>query len=276
MARLPLVVLNMARAQGDYWQATRGGGHGDYRTPVLAPMDVPEAVELTQLAIHWAATWRNPVLVFGDYYLAHTMQSVTVEKLDFGPLPPPDWALDGSSGGTGKAKLLSSLSQTKRRDQAGYDLGRVYEEHARHIATMLAGVESRAEVGHTDDADVVVVAYGTPGRYVRAAVESLRAEGEKVGYVRPVTLLPFPAEAVRTAAAGAKCVAVYEVNTGQMYDDVRLALLGSVPTEFIGGPSYDESGFGIAPDLEVHKMKDRIRGVLERATGGSATMEVSA
>ena len=84
MARLPLVVLNMARAQGDYFQATRGGGHGDYRHLVLAPMDVPEAVQLTGLAFELAAEWRNPVLVFGDYYLAHTTQSVTLD-----PAPGP-------------------------------------------------------------------------------------------------------------------------------------------------------------------------------------------
>ena len=84
LARLPLVVLDMARAQGDYYQATRGGGHGDYRTPVLAPMDVAEAVELTGLAFDLAATWRNPVVVLGDYYLAHTSRSVTVPP---GPAP---------------------------------------------------------------------------------------------------------------------------------------------------------------------------------------------
>src|SRR5579864_9329 len=95
LARLPLVVLNMARAQGDYWQATRGGGHGDYRHLVLAPMDVAEAVELSQLAFHLAATWRNPVLVFGDYYLAHTAQSVELPGRNSTLPPTPDWALDG-------------------------------------------------------------------------------------------------------------------------------------------------------------------------------------
>src|SRR5438309_7882768 len=87
LARVPLVVLNMARAQGDYFQATRGGGHGDYRHIVLAPMDVPEAVELVQLAFHLSAVWRNPVLVFGDYYLAHTSGSVDVTPREFGPRP---------------------------------------------------------------------------------------------------------------------------------------------------------------------------------------------
>src|SRR5438046_3209978 len=87
LAHLPLVVLNMARAQGDYYQSTRGGGHGDYRHLVLAPMDVPEAVELTQLAFHLADTWRNPVMVYGDYLTAHMQEAVAVERLAFGAVP---------------------------------------------------------------------------------------------------------------------------------------------------------------------------------------------
>lgn len=259
MARLPLVVLNMARAQGDYFQATRGGGHGDYRTPVLAPMDVPEAVELTQLAFHWAATWRNPVLVFGDYYLAHTSQSVAVERVDFGPPPAADWALDGSSGGTGRAKLVSPLGTQKQRDDVGYDLAEHYVACAAATDAMLRGIEPLAEVAMCDDADIVVVAYGTPGRYIRAAVRALRAEGVRAGYVRPISLLPFPTDAVARAAEGAKVVAVYENNSqGQMLDDVRLAVLGRAPVTFIGGLSLDSSGFGIAPDLDVAVLRDRI------------------
>src|SRR5215469_11830456 len=98
MARLPLVVLNMARAQGDYWQATRGGGHGDYRHLVLAPVDVAEAVDLVQRAFQLAAAWRNPVVVLGDYYLAHTARAVAVSLPNTQP-PLADWALTGQSGG---------------------------------------------------------------------------------------------------------------------------------------------------------------------------------
>src|SRR3954447_23164916 len=157
LAALPLVVLNMARAQGDYYQATRGGGHGDYRHIVLAPMDVAEAVELTQLAFHLAFTWRNPVLVYGDYYLAHTTQSVTVEKLDFGPKPVVDWALDGSTGGSKRAKLVSSMGVAKQRDSVGYDLSEHYLAGAAATELMAASVTPLVEVGHCDDADVVVV-----------------------------------------------------------------------------------------------------------------------
>lgn len=262
LARLPLVVLNMARAQGDYFQATRGGGHGDYRHLVLAPMDVREAVELVQLAFHLTAVWRNPVLVFGDYYLAHTSQSVSVSARDFGPRPEADWALDGSTGGSGRAKLVSPLGASKQRDDVGYNLADHYAACAAATATMTASVEPMAESGYTDDAEVVVVAFGTPAKYVRAAVRQLRDHGARVGYVRPVTLFPFPADAVAAAAEGVRAVAVYENNQGQMIDDVRLAVLGRAPVMFIGGLSLDSSGFGIAPDLDVEVLRARIEGLL--------------
>src|SRR5438045_5156204 len=109
LAELPLVAFNMARGQGDYFQSTRGGGHGDYRHIVLAPMDIAEAVELTQLAFHLADKWCNPVLVLGDYLLAHTAEAVDVSPIEFPSLPANDWAVDGSRTGTGRARTISSL-----------------------------------------------------------------------------------------------------------------------------------------------------------------------
>jgi 2-oxoglutarate/2-oxoacid ferredoxin oxidoreductase subunit alpha len=267
MAQLPIVVLNMARAQGDYFQATRGGGHGDYRTPVLAPMDVAEAAVLVQHAFHLADLWRNPVLLFGDYYLAHTYSSVDIEPLDLGPLPVKDWALDGSSSGTGRARLVSPLGDTKQRDDVGYDLADFYLRAAAKTRAMIDGIERLADVGHCDDADLVVVAFGTAGKYVRYAVTKLREQGRRVGYVRPITLFPFPDEAVRAAAAGARQVVVYENNQGQMVDDVRLALEGAVPVRFIGGLSLDSSGFGIAPDFDVEVLSRRIEAALDELGG---------
>ena len=267
MAHLPLVILNMARAQGDYFQATRGGGHGDYRTPVLAPMDVAEAAELAQRAFHLADVWRNPVMLFADYYIAHTYQSVSIEPIDFGPVPAKDWALDGSSSGSGRAKLVSPLGDTKQRDDVGYDLADYYLRAAAKTSAMVAGVERLVDVGSCDDADLVVVAFGTAGKYVRYAVAQLRTEGHRVGYVRPISLFPFPDAALRDAVAGARLVAVYENNQGQMIDDVRLSLEGAVPVRFIGGLSLDSSGFGIAPDFDVEVLRRRIAGVLGELGG---------
>ena len=126
LAELPLVIFDMARNGGDYFQATRGGGHGDYRHIVLAPSDIHEAVELTQLAFHLADTWRNPVLVYGDYLTAHTRESVTVEPIDFGPVPEKPWALDGSLAGTTQSRIVSPLGFEK--------VGRANPGIERHLA----------------------------------------------------------------------------------------------------------------------------------------------
>lgn len=261
LARIPLVVLNMARAQGDYWQATRGPGHGDSRMPVLAPMDVPEAITLTQLAFELAYRWRNPVLVFGDYYLAHTASSVDVSAVEHAPLVADDWALTGATSGSGNARLVSPLGSGRHGANSSYADHLV--ECARATETMLAGIEPLAETGFCDDADVVVVAFGTPAKYVRAVVTRLRAEGARIGYVRPITLLPFPSEILARAAAGARTVAVYENSQGQMVDDVRLAMEGAVPVQFIGRLSLDSSGFGIAPDLDSDYLRNRLLATYE-------------
>ncbi|HLX88267.1 MAG TPA: hypothetical protein VKR22_07430 [Acidimicrobiales bacterium] len=267
LARLPLVVLNMARGQGDYFQATRGGGHGDYRHVVLAPKDAAEAVELVGLAFELTTRWRNPVVVMGDYYLAHTSRTVEIPP----PRAPsvPAWALDGSSGGSGAAKLVSFLGSYKQRDDVGYNLADHYRACAAETKAMVAGVTPLAETHHVDDAEVIAVAFGTPARFVLAAVRELRAEGARVGLVRPITLFPFPSAALAAAASGAKVVAVYENNQGQMVDDVRLSLLGAVPVEFIGGLSLDDSGFGIGPELEVGEVRRRIEALLGRGTSGA-------
>ena len=262
-ARLPLVVLNMARGQGDYFQATRGGGHGDYRHIVLAPSDVTEAVELIQLAFDLADRWRNPVMFLGDYFLAHVLEAVEVEPARFPPQEEKSWSLDGMSGGSGSAKLISPLGSQKRGTPGYVDHGTHLATIAEHVRAMGEGVEPLVETAWLEDAELVVVAYGTPGSYVRFAVEQLREAGAPVGFARPVTLWPFPRSAIAEAAAGARAVAVYELNTGQMVEDVRLSVLGRCPVEFIGGMSFDSSGFGIAPDLDVDRLGERITRALD-------------
>ncbi len=160
LAELPLVVFNMARGQQDYFQSTRGGGHGDYRHIVLSPVDITEAVELTQLAFHLADKWRNPVLVYGDYLTAHTREAVTIDRIDFGAVPEKPWALDGSLTGTKRSRLVSPLGFEKHgRENPGI------ERHLRRIAAKHQEIEReevRVETGHVDDAETVVVAFGSP------------------------------------------------------------------------------------------------------------------
>ncbi len=258
-AELPLVIFNMARGQGDYYQATRGGGHGDYRHIVLAPADTQEAVALTQLAFDLADRWRNPVLVYGDYLIAHTVESVEIEPLAFPPLADKDWAVDGSLGGSGRSRTVNPLGVEKRT--MGIDPEGLWRRlQAKH--EQIEGEEVRVESEFTEDAELVVVAFGSLARFVRYVVRALRQEGIAVGYVRPITLWPFPSEVVAAAAETARCVAVMEQNAGQMIDDVRLAVLGRAPVVSIGGISTDPSGFGIGGMLNPEFVRKRIEGAL--------------
>jgi 2-oxoglutarate ferredoxin oxidoreductase subunit alpha len=263
MAGIGFVVLNMARGQGDYYQATRGGGHGDYRTPVLAPSGPAEVPALVAEAFDLADQWRTPVLVVGDYYLAHTSIDAETGDAPPSPRPAPSWSLDGTSGGSGRAKLVSPLGTTKQRDGVGYDLAEHYALCAERREAMTAGIEPRAELLDTEDAEVVLVAYGTMARVGAAAVGELRARGVRAGLVRPITLWPFPTDDVVAAVEGAATVAVYENNAGQMIDDVRLAVLGRVPVVGLNGFRTDSSAFGISPDVSVEQLVASVRRVME-------------
>ncbi len=273
-ARVPMVVLNMARGQGDYFQATRGGGHGDYRTIVLAPADLPEAVELVQLAFDLADRFRNPVMFMGDYYLAHVVEAVDTGPRVFPPLPAKDWALDGSTSGTGKARIVSPIMPTKRDAPVFVEYGAYLEAIGERMDAMTSAVEPLFEEGGCDDADYVVVAYGTPARIVRYVAEKMRREGVRVGFFRPISLYPFPVEALVAATRSVKCVGVYELNAGQMIDDVRLTGIDRT-VEFIGGISFDDSGFGIAPELTPARVEARIRRAMEDMAG-QGVQEVAA
>jgi len=258
-AELPLVVINMARGQYDYTQATRGGGHGDYRHLVLAPIDVDEAVDLVPLAFDLADRWRNPVQIYGDYLLAHTVQSVAVAPRAFPPLPAKDWAVDGSLGGTGRARNINSLGLV--RDLKGI---RPQELWTRLQAKWdrMAAEEIRFEAEHTADAELVVVAFGSLAKFARYVVRQLRAEGRAVGYFRPITLWPFPKVELGRAAGGCRRIAVLEQNAGQMVEDVLLSVLGRVETVSIGGISTDNSGFGVGDLLNADEVRRRIEGAL--------------
>ncbi len=258
-AEIPIVIFNMARGQGDYFQATRGGGHGDYRHIVLAPQSVGEAVELTQLAFHLADQWRHPVVIYGDYLIAHTAEAVEIVRRDFGPLPEKEWAVDGTLGGSGRSRNLNPIGMEK--GSKGIDPNGYWQKLAEK-EDRIAAAEQRWEAVDTDDAELLVVAFGTLARFARAAIRDLRAEGVRVGLFRPISLWPFPKQALAEAAQGCTRVAVLEQNAGQMIEDVQLSLLGSHPVVPIGGISTDAAGFGIGALLDSDRIAGRMRDAL--------------
>jgi 2-oxoglutarate ferredoxin oxidoreductase subunit alpha len=238
-AELPCVIVNMVRggpglgsiqpAQSDYYQSTRGGGHGDYRMLVLAPSSVQEAVELTQEAFDLADKYRNPVLIMGDGLIGQMMEPVEMpEHKERTDLPPKTWAATGWKPGCGRDRaVINSL----------YIDPAVLEKHVNHLYekyAIMEQTECRWQEEMTDDADYVICAYGTTARIARSAMRKLRAEGIKAGLIRPITLWPFPAASIAKAADHAKAFLTVEMSMGQMVDDVKLAVEGKKPVHFFG------------------------------------------
>jgi 2-oxoisovalerate ferredoxin oxidoreductase alpha subunit len=233
-AELPCVVADITRAgpglgniapeQGDYNQVVKGGGHGNYKTLVLAPDSAQEMADLTTLAFDLADKYRNPVVLMADGFIGQMMEPV--EFAPPRPVPqPPDWAVTGVAGSRNNL-IFSIYLEPDRWEQHVLKLDAKYREAERQ--------EVRVERWRTEDADVVLVGYGIVGRVLKAVVEHLRAKGLRVGLLRPITLFPFPTLAIREVARRAKAFAVVEMSTGQLRDDVRLALEGRAPVEFYG------------------------------------------
>ena len=260
-AQIPVLAVNMCRGQGDYFQATRGGGHGDYRFIVLAPASAQEAVDLAQLAFHLADKWRNPVMIMGDFLLSHTSELVEFRPPAFPELPPKTWAITGANGRRG-----ITLSPLGPPEKLSTDIAAALAAAtAKHAG--IKAEEVRAETGHLDDAELVVVAFGFPGRFAKYAVRLARERGLRVGFVRPISLWPFPSDVIARAAVRARAVAVFELNAGQMVEDVELAVRGRAPVHSIGGISHDHSGFGVGPLLNVEYILQRIEDVYYRTAG---------
>jgi len=260
-AQIPVLAVNMCRGQGDYFQATRGGGHGDYRFIVLAPASAQEAVDLAQLAFHLADKWRNPVMIMGDFLLSHTSELVEFRPQAFPELPPKTWAITGANGRRG-----ITLSPLGPPEKLSTDIAAALAAAtAKHAG--IKAEEVRAETGHLDDAELVVVAFGFPGRFAKYAVRLARERGLRVGFVRPISLWPFPTDVIARAAVRARAVAVFELNAGQMVEDVELAVRGRAPVHSIGGISHDHSGFGVGPLLNVEYILQRIEDIYYRTAG---------
>jgi 2-oxoglutarate/2-oxoacid ferredoxin oxidoreductase subunit alpha len=234
---LPAVVVDMVRggpgmgnispAQSDYMQATRGGGHGDYKTIVLAPGSVQELTEVIPLAFDLADEYRNPVIVLGDGMLGQMMEPVSFDDMPIPKTFPKDYILTGAKDRPSRM-VRSLLFDTKEEEEHNWKLVRKYQRMERQ--------EVRYETFLTDDADMVVLAYGIGARIVRGAIKRLRQEGLKVGLLRPITVWPFPARALRDLAQRVSDFFVFEMSAGQMVEDVRLALEGQGHIHFHGRP----------------------------------------
>lgn len=256
----PFVVFAMARNQQDYFQCTRGGGWGDYRTITLAPKNVYEAVEQTQLLFHLADRYRAPVILYGDPLIAQTQVGVDVVARDLGPLPDKDWALDGSLSGTGRSRQIWTWAMGKATDP-----GPGPDGHWREIAAKFERIgqtEARHEEVATADAETVVVAFGSAAAFAEKVVGDLRAAGHRIGLFRPVTLWPFPGAALAAATRTARRVLVFELNAGQLVDDVRMWTHDRDAVRFIGGVSIHESGLSYGPLLDVPVIRERVEAHL--------------
>ena len=249
-AELPCVIVNMVRggpglgsiqpAQSDYYQSTRGGGHGDYRMLVLAPSSVQEAVELTQEAFDLADKYRNPVLIMGDGLIGQMMEPVEMpERKERTDLPAKTWAATGWTPDCGRERaIINSL----------YIDPAVLEKHVNKLYAKYAVMEEqecRWQEEMTEDADYVIVAYGTTARIARSAMRKLRDEGIKAGLIRPITLWPFPKKPLLAAADKVKSFISVELNMGQMKEDIELAIRCKKPVSLckrVGGmiPSPEE------------------------------------
>ncbi len=236
-SELPAVIINISRSgpglggispsQGDYFQATRGGGHGDYRMIVLAPSTVQEMYDLTFLAFDLAEKYRNPAMILGDALIGQMKEPLLRQKGKRMDLPPKTWALTGAEGR--KPNLLKSLYlQDGALSEHNWKLFQKYERMKKE--------EVRFETFQAEDARLLISAFGSMARISKTSVELAREQGMKVGLFRPVTLFPFPEETIGQLSKRVKTFLTVELNTGQMVEDVRLSVDRDAEVFFYGRP----------------------------------------
>lgn len=233
---LPALIINVQRggpglggiqpSQADYWQATKALGHGDFQILVLAPSTVQEMVDLVSDAFDLADQYRMPAMILADGMLGQMMEPVVLPEAGDKKMIDKPWAACGHQGER-KKNIVNSLYLTPNA------LEDLIKERYKRYETIKAK-EQRAEEYLTDDADLIIVAYGASSRVAKGAVNKAREMGLKVGLVRPITLWPFPTDALKKAAKQAKELLVVEMSMGQMVDDVKLAVECSVPVSFLG------------------------------------------
>jgi 2-oxoglutarate ferredoxin oxidoreductase subunit alpha len=262
-SELPCVVVNVMRggpglgniapAQADYYQAVKGGGHGDYRVMVLAPASVQEIIELMETAFELADQYRNPVMVLGDGILGQMMEPVDLDGEGISSIPSKPWAVTGTQGRTTRNIVNSMCIVPEENEAANLRLANKYNKIRQN--------EQRWEEYLVNDAEVILVAFGTLARVVKAVADRARDEGIRAGVIRPVTLWPFPDQAFeKVIKFAAKRFLVVELNLGQMLEDVRLAVNGRRPVHFYGRPG------GVVPT--VREVMERLKQTSEVTDGG--------
>jgi len=247
-SQLPAVVVNVQRCgpglggikptQGDYYQATRGGGHGDYRTLVLAPASAQEMFDLAILAFELADKYRNPVLILADAVVGQMKEPAVLTPSDPPRTFEKPWVLDGAKGGRKARNIRSMYLEGDDQEQLNYTLQHKYER--------MQAEEPRYEALFTEDADQVIVAFGIAARIALSAVQQTRQDGLRTGLFRPITLFPYPVAALRDLSRHVKRILVVEMNTGQMLDDVRSSVEPDTQVSFYGRP-----GGGLPTPAEV-------------------------
>lgn len=240
-AELPGVILNVVRggpglgtiqpSQADYFQATKGGGHGDYRLIVLAPSSVQEMADFLKLAFDLSFKYRNPVMILSDGVIGQMMEKVELadpvpRRTDEEIIKECPWATTGKTPDR-ERNIITSLDLDPSKQ----------EKHNMHLQEKYRRIESsevRYEEFECADAEYLYVAYGSSARIAQKSVQQARAKGIKVGLLRPVTLFPFPKEVLSTLASQVKAILTVEMSAGQMVEDVRLAVAGRIPVEHYG------------------------------------------
>jgi len=256
---VPAVIVDVVRmgpgigtggqgGQTDYLQVTKGCGHGGYRAIVLAPSSAQEIFDLMQLAFHLADKYRGPVIVVTDFILGQMEEAIELRTLDFGPLPEKNWALTGKEKRGGKAVTHVAAFLT-HQGILNYHIKQI-EKYARIKKT-----EIRYDEYMTDDCDLLIVAYGSSARIAMSAVDMGRAKDIKLGLFRPITLWPFPAQAIAEQSSKAGKVLVVEDSQGQLLEDVEASVKDRVPVHLLGmwGRHTAGSGGVIHPERVVEE-----------------------
>jgi len=250
-AELPCVIVNMQRggpglgsiqpAQGDYFQATKGGGHGDYHLIVLAPSSVQELVDLTIKAFDLADKYRNPAMVLGDGLLGQMMEPVEFKDQEVDVPSKEDWALSSCRGREPRKVVPFNLDPSELEKLVN-KIGKKYEKMQDDVEYELVNMENP---------DIVIVAYGTVARIVKTTIQKGKQEGINIGLIRPITLYPFPSKVINQYADKVNHILVSEMSLGQMVEDVRLALEGKAKVSFYGRTG----GVVMSPSEVLEKVK---------------------